>query len=168
MSLESVMISSVMRTDVKTTTESQSLQQVCKVMQMHNIGSVIILADDNQKKTPNGIITERDVVNHLAIDPSHSQFTARQIMSHPVVTIAPNASLKDALRLLVSKDIRRLVVVQDSELVGILTDRDIYRLIAKNESLVSALISDEELTRHSSELQQPWVYKLGDVLHKRL
>jgi acetoin utilization protein AcuB len=87
-------------------------------------------------------------------------------MSHPLTTITPNTSLKDALRLFVSKDIRRLPVVDNRKLVGIVTDKDIYRAIAKDESLISALINDELLVKHVEELQQPWVYKLGEILHK--
>ena len=57
--------------------------------------------------------------------------------------------------------------MDDRKLVGIVTDKDIYRAIAKNESLISALISDELLVKHIEELEQPWVYKLGEILHKR-
>jgi len=59
-------------------------------------------------------------------------------------------------------------VVDNRRLVGIVTDKDIYREIVKNESLISALVSDELLIKHIEELEQPWVYKLGEILHKRL
>jgi CBS domain-containing protein len=58
--------------------------------------------------------------------------------------------------------------MDDSKLAGIITDKDIYRAIVKNESLISALISDKLLIKHVEELEQPWVYKLGEILHKRL
>jgi CBS domain-containing protein len=169
MSLENVPVSSIMIRDVKTIGENDSLQQACKVMQINNIGSVIVVASNKEaEKVPVGIITERDVVKHIAIDPSHSLFSAQESMSHPLITIGSNTSLKDALRLIVSRNIRRLPVVDERKLVGIVTDKDIYRAIAKNESLISALISDELLIKHIEELEQPWVYKLGEILHKRL
>jgi CBS domain-containing protein len=169
MSLENVPVSSIMVRDVKSIGENDSLQQACKVMQINNIGSVIVVARNKEPdKVPVGIITERDVVKHIAIDPSHSHFSARESMSHPLTTITPNTSLKDALRIIVSRDIRRLPVVDNRKLVGIVTDKDIYRAIAKNEALISALVSDELLMKHIEELEQPWVYKLGEILHKRL
>ncbi len=168
MSLDNVPVSSIMVRDVKTIVENDSLQQACKVMQINNIGSVIVVASNKESKVPVGIITERDVVKHMAIDPSHSHFSARELMSRPLIIITLNTSLKDALRLIVSKDIRRLPVVDNRKLVGIVTDKDIYRAIARNESLISALISDELLVKHIEELEQPWVYKLGEILHKRL
>lgn len=165
MSLDTVSVSSIMIRDVKTVYANDPLQQACKVMQMNKIGSVIVVADD---KVPVGIITERDVVKNVAMDPSRSRLTARELMSHPLITVTPNTSLKDALRLIVAKDIRRLPVVDGGKLVGIMTDKDIYKAIAKNESLISALINDELLVEHIEELQQPWVYKLGEILHKRI
>lgn len=169
MSLDNVPVSSVMIRDVKTVGENDSLQQACKVMQINNIGSVIVVASNKEPdKVPVGIITERDVVKNIAIDPSRSHFSARELMSHPLITVTSNISLKDALRLIVSRDIRRLPVVDNRKLVGIVTDKDIYRAIAKNESLISAFINDELLIKHIEELEQPWVYKLGEILHKRL
>lgn len=169
MSLDNVPISSVMIRDVKTIGENDSLQQACKIMQINNIGSVIVVASNKEPdKVPVGIITERDVVKHIAIDPSHSHFSARELMSHPLITVNPTTSLKDALHIIVSRNIRRLPVVDNKKLVGIVTDKDIYRAIAKNESLISALVSDELLIKHIEELEQPWVYKLGEILHKRL
>jgi predicted transcriptional regulator len=44
MSLDNVPVSSIMVRDVKTTGENDSLQQACKVMQINNIGSVIVVA----------------------------------------------------------------------------------------------------------------------------
>jgi CBS domain-containing protein len=169
MSFDSVSVSSLMIRDVKTIFESDSLQKACEIMQTNNIGSVIVVAGNNAPdKIPLGIITERDVVKHIATDPSRSHLPARDLMTHPLVTIGPNTSLRDALRLIVTRDIRRLPVVDNRKLVGIVTDKDIYRVIAKNESLISALISDEVLMKHIEELEQPWVYKLGEILHKRL
>ena len=63
MSIESIRISSFMTRNVKTETEDQNIQAVCKTMNENNIGSLIIMTPpyDNNPK-PVGIITERDVV----------------------------------------------------------------------------------------------------------
>src|SRR5690606_614804 len=137
MSLDNVPVSSIMVRDVKTIGENDSLQHACKVMQTNNIGSVIVVDSSKESKVPVGIITERDVVKHMATDPSRSHLSARELMSHPLITITPNTSLRDSLHLIVSKDIRRLPVVDNGTLVGIVTDKDIYKAIARNESLVS-------------------------------
>ena len=165
MSLDTISVSSVMIRDVKIIDSRDSLQKACKVMQENNIGSVIVVTNN---RDPAGIVTERDVVRNVATDPSRSHLAARELMSHPLITITPATSLKDALRIIVSKDIRRLPVVDGGKLVGILTDKDIFKAIAKSEALFSALITDELLVNKTEELQQPWVYKLSEILHKRI
>jgi CBS domain-containing protein len=88
------------------------------------------------------MITERDVVNRIAIDPSNVYVSVRELMSKPLITIFENSSLMDAMHSMQSKNIRRLVVTDDSshkKLVGILTDKDIFRTLAKNRDLVSGL-----------------------------
>ncbi|HEX7033876.1 MAG TPA: CBS domain-containing protein [Nitrososphaera sp.] len=167
-SLDSVPVSSIMVRDVKTVGENDSLQQACNVMQINNIGSVVVVASNKESKVPVGIVTERDVVKHIAADPSRSHLSARELMSHPLITISPNTSLKDALLLIVSRGIRRLPVVDNGILVGMVTDKDIYMAIARSESLASAIISDELLVNRIKELEQPWVYKLDEILHRRL
>lgn len=169
MSLENIPVSSVMVRDVKTVSEKDSLQKACMVMSYNKIGSVIIVTgNDGSYTTPVGILTESDVVRHIARDPSLSQASVRPVMSHPLITVSPTSSLKEALHTIVSRNIRRLPVIENGKLVGIVTDKDIYRMIARNESLIASLISDEMLLKHVEELEQPWVYKLGEILRKRL
>lgn len=169
MSIENIPVSSIMVKDVKTVKDGDSLQQACRVMRAAGIGSVVVVGSDGKGETvPLGIITERDVVGHIALDPSKAHSPMRELMSSPLITIPPDTSLRDALRIIVSRNIRRLPVVDGGKLIGIVTDKDIYRAISKNESLIAGLISDELLVKHIEELQQPWVYKLGEILHKRL
>jgi CBS-domain-containing membrane protein len=84
-------------------------------------------------------------------------------------TISPNSSLRDALVILISKNIRRLPVVDNNEnLVGIITDKDIYTEIAKSEAFIAGLLNEEFLRKYTQRLEQPWIYSLGEILHKRL
>ena len=57
-----------MTKDVKTATESQSIYSICKIMRDNNIGDVIIVKESVSE--PAGIITERDIVNQIALNPS--------------------------------------------------------------------------------------------------
>ena len=71
MSIDSVSVSSIMTKDVKTATESQSIYSICKIMRDNNIGDVIIVKESVSE--PAGIITERDIVNQIALTPSSVQ-----------------------------------------------------------------------------------------------
>lgn len=99
LSIESIRIFSFMTSDVKTETEDQNIQAVCKTMNEDNIGSLIIMTPpyDNNPK-PVGIITERDVVRIIGqLYPSLQHAPTRELMSKPLITLSTNSSVKDAV-----------------------------------------------------------------------
>lgn len=172
MSLEEVVVSDIMVRDVRVLSESASLHQACKVMSTDKIGSVVVVSNADialsKDRIPVGIITESDVVKQIGIDPYRSHYSVSELLSRPLVSVPPSTSLRYALRLMVGENIRRLPVVENGKLVGIVSDKDIYRAIVRNESLIASLVNDELLTSHIEVVEQPWVYKLGEILHKRL
>jgi CBS domain-containing protein len=150
MSLDDLLLSGIMVRDVHVVGEVASVQQACKVMSSNNIGSVVIVtnADSSKDRIPIGIVTERDVIKLIGIDPYRSHLSVSELIDKPLITVPPTTSLRYALRLMVSENIRRLPVVENSKLVGIVTDRDIYREIVRNEALVVALANDELVAEH--------------------
>jgi CBS domain-containing protein len=57
-------------------------------------------------------------------------------MTTPVITIAPSASLWDALQLMQQNRIRRLPIVQNEKLIGIITEKDVVKAVANNRSML--------------------------------
>lgn len=190
--LGSMPISSIMTKNVKTANDDQSLYEICKIMHDNKIGSVVItkrrkeaesVPDNKGTSEPIGIITERDVVNKIALklDPasyrsSVLELFANKIMSTPLITVSPNNTIKDAMETMLLKNIRRLVVIEvqnsaDDEaedstsmtktnrLVGIVTDRDIFRAIINNQNLMTEILSDQSFISHKELLE-----KLGENL----
>ncbi len=80
-----------------------------------------------------GIVTERDLVSKVlaeTIDPKN--VLVRDIMSTPLITVAPNSPLTNAAELMAHYRVRRLVVVdQNGTLAGIITTGDIARSLAE-------------------------------------
>jgi CBS domain-containing protein len=143
-SLESVSVSSIMVTDVKTAAENQSIHAVCKILYENKIGSIVIIKNstsENQesKKIPVGIVTERDIVRLVSLpDMLSVDQPAYLLMRAPLITINPSSSIIDAMETMQQKDIRRLPVVDNKgKLLGIVTDKDIFRVILKNQTLAS-------------------------------
>lgn len=167
--LESIPVSRVMTAQVKTIQENDILQKACKTMIQNNIGSVIVVtAHSVNAQSPVGILTGTDIVRHMAEEPISFSAPVNQLMSKPIVTIHPNASLQDALQTMQSRDIRRLVVMSDdgNNMAGIITDKDIFRFITRNQPVSPAFVNDEVLAR-SREMAERFNSSLFDDIMGR-
>jgi CBS domain-containing protein len=129
MSKESEPVSTIMSTNVKTATEDETIQTVCKSMYEHEIGSVVVVKRTVDGINPIGIITERDIVHQIgSSDLFVVQAPIRQIMSTPLVTIGPNSLIRDAIDIMRLKKISRLPVIDNKGImVGIVTYKDLLK-----------------------------------------
>jgi CBS domain-containing protein len=151
MSIESIPVSSFMIRNVKTETEDQNIQTVCKIMNENNIGSVIVIKSIDGNNQAVGIITERDVVRILGLlQTSLLQVPLRELMSKPLVTLRPNNSIKDAIQTMQLNNIRRIPIVDKENLEGIITDKDIFKAIMNNQISINDMVSNNVLTGQSS------------------
>lgn len=136
MEIDSVPVSSFMTTEIITATEDQTIQQICKTMLDHDIGSVVVvkrLVDGNK---PVGILTERDIVHQIgSSDLFLTQQPIREMMKYPLITISPTTSIKEAVQIMQSKNIRRLLVVdKDDKPKGILTQKDVFKALSSSDT----------------------------------
>jgi CBS domain-containing protein len=100
--------------------------KAAKLMTKKGVGALIV----NERGKPVGIVTERDFLKMItAKAEDSSKIRLGEIMSKPLVTIGSESTVREAAKLMVDKDIRRLVVVEDNDLIGIVTIRDITRLL---------------------------------------
>jgi CBS domain-containing protein len=79
---------------------------------------------------PIGIITERDIVRRIVSqekDPRNTQ--ASEVMSKPLISVGPEASIYDASSIMAKYNIRRLPITRDNILLGIITATDLSRYI---------------------------------------
>jgi len=99
---------------------SDTVSSVAEKMVASNVGAVIVMSGG----APAGIVTERDIVEKAVRDrkdPNKTQ--AHEIMSSPVVSIDAEKSVRDALKIMRDKKIRRFAVTKGSRLVGVVTER---------------------------------------------
>ncbi|HKG40519.1 MAG TPA: CBS domain-containing protein [Nitrososphaeraceae archaeon] len=151
MSIESIPVSSFMTRNVKTETEDQNIQAICKIMNENNIGSVIVIKIIDGNNQAVGIITERDVVRILGLlQTSLLLVPLREHMSKPLVTLRPNNSIKDAIQTMQLNNIRRIPIVEKENLEGIITNKDIFKAIMNNQIPINDLVSNNALIGQSS------------------
>jgi CBS domain-containing protein len=129
MSKGSEPVSTIMSTNVKTATEEETIQTVCKTMYENQIGSIVVVKRTVDGINPIGIITERDIVRQIGSSELFVvQAPIRQIMSTPLVTIRPNSLMRDAIEIMRLKNISRLPVIDNKGImVGIVTYKDLLK-----------------------------------------
>ncbi|PIX32200.1 CBS domain-containing protein [Candidatus Bathyarchaeota archaeon CG_4_8_14_3_um_filter_42_8] len=133
-----VLVRDVMSKDIRVVRPDTSVKEVVATMNKFDIGSIVVVQGDR----PVGIITERDILRRL-VEPclAPETLTARQIMSSPVLTISETANIDETAKLMARKRVKRLPVINNGKLVGMITYTDI---VAKVPTLLSIL---EELVR---------------------
>ena len=158
-----------MTRSVKTETEDQNIQAVCKTMNENNIGSIVVVTLHDKDQKPVGIITERDIVRTIGqLNPSLLHMPIRELMSKPLITLPPNGTIKDALQTMQQKNIRRIPIVDRATMQGIITDKDVFRAILNNRISPDNLVSDPAITEgHRLVFDQYREYFFNDILQKR-
>jgi CBS domain-containing protein len=120
-------VAKVMKKRVHTVNVNDSASSVRRLMVKKDIGSVVVL--DFGK--PVGIITETDFFKEIiALDIGLDGVQARQMMKFPLVAVKPDIKIISAVKTMASKKIRRLPVMDDDHLVGIVAETDIIPIIA--------------------------------------
>ncbi len=118
----SYLVKSYMQKEVPTIEDAATIAEAAKMMVQTDRGVLVVLSHGQ----PVGIVTEHDFVHKvLAKDIDASKVKVEKIMSQPLVTVDPDADLLQASKLMREKNIRRLPVVKDGIIYGVVTSRDI-------------------------------------------
>jgi CBS domain-containing protein len=115
-----------MRRNPPTVSPSEPISSLSYIMIRENIGAVIVI----EKGKPIGIITEKDILERvLTQDKDIYKTHAKDIMSTPLISIEANQPIRDALKLMNDKKIRRLAVMEEGSLIGLITERRLLESI---------------------------------------
>ncbi len=134
-----------------TVRSTTSAQQCAVKMTKERVGCLIVL----EKKEAVGIITERgfaDLVKKGNFD--CKKVTAQDFMTKPIISIDIDATYEKALRLFEKEDIKRMPVVEDGDVVGLLTLRNLIthtkksmRALKRENNLLSSMAKQRGMTR---------------------
>ncbi|NHI83555.1 MAG: CBS domain-containing protein [Candidatus Thorarchaeota archaeon] len=120
----SMSVREIMAVNVVTVPPDATVREVAISMAKMDIGSLIIIDKDR----PVGIITEADIVTRVvAHDKDPSTTKVVDVMSAPLIHITPDTALTEAMRVMAKSNIRRVAVLKNNSLAGIITSRDILR-----------------------------------------
>jgi CBS domain-containing protein len=122
MATELLEVRDVMTPNVITEDEDTPVTVISRDMELSGIGSVVV----TKRGKPVGIVTDRDIaIKIFATKRNPSEVKAKEIMSSPLLTIGPDVSLQNACEFMADRGIRRLPVIEDDKLVGIISLRNI-------------------------------------------
>jgi len=118
-----MLVRDIMSRPVITIDEDETSNKAAVSMEKNNLGAVIVT---NKAGKSIGIITERDlVIRVIAKNLKPDTIKGKEIMTTPLVTIEPEATISDAARRMTRLDIRRLGVIYKGNLLGIISSKDI-------------------------------------------
>jgi CBS domain-containing protein len=117
-------VEDVMVKEVITIDENATVKEAAEIMNKFEIGCLIAV----KKGKAVGIITERDLLKRVIAETLDANKTkVNEVMSSPLVVVEPSTDLEEAVKLMFQMKIKKLPVVQDKHLVGLVSLTDIAR-----------------------------------------
>jgi CBS domain-containing protein len=123
-------IGAIMTRDPITIKFDAPIKKALQTLIRKDIGSLIVVKNGEAV----GIVTERDVTRRSLRAAKGKRFyegSVNRIMNRPLITVPPSMPVWQAFETMVTKRIRRLPVVQDARLVGIVTERDLFKWVLR-------------------------------------
>jgi len=126
-SLSEILVKDIMTKALISVEPGTTIFQVAKMMEQGGIGAVLVKKDG----TTSGIITDRDFAIKIATQKLPLETPVDKVTSYPLQTINSSETVLAAADQMSSKKIRKLAVVEDGKIVGIITSTDLVNQLAK-------------------------------------
>lgn len=150
-----MLVKDVMSSPAVTVEENSAANRVAELMDKHDLGCVIVTTKEGKSI---GIITERDLVLRvLAKNIKPDTLEAREVMTSPLITIEPDATITETARRMSRLNIRRLGVVYKGRLVGIISSKDVLGVMPELLETIQekALIEGENMAEEEHAESAP-------------
>lgn len=145
-------IKDAMSEEVVVIQDTEQIAYARNLMLKHGFSRIIVVNDEGD---PVGIVTERDITHRLKGNGAAwrkrpiDKIAIRRVMNSNLVTISPGENIKEAVELMLKKDISSLPVIDQEGLTGIITKTDLIKIYENkfnSKWKVSDLMSSEVLT----------------------
>lgn len=131
----------IMSKDIVAVLPSDSILEAAKQMEKHHVGSVPVVSAGEVK----GILTDRDIILRcIAKEKDVNSTKASEIMSEKIVFVTPDQTVNDAAKIMANEQIRRLPVLNNGCIDGMISFAD-----------VTKLAKDSEISKSISEISKP-------------
>jgi CBS domain-containing protein len=131
MTLSEIKIKDIMTKSLISVDPGTTVFQVANMMEKGGIGAVLV----KKNGAPAGIITDRDYAIKITVNKQPDNTPVEKVASYPLETINAEESILEAADQMSSKKIRKLAVVNDGKVIGIVTSTDLVNELAKNKNV---------------------------------
>jgi len=132
----SLKVEDVMVEDVVSVSEKATVREAAGLMEKHEIGCLVVVKNGK----PVGIVTETDMVRRVILGPVDPEKTkVRKIMSRPLVVGNPQMDVDEASKIMRNRKIKKLPVIENGRLVGLVTTTDIVRSPEVMKMMIKAI-----------------------------
>lgn len=132
-----VSVAQVMNKAVMVMDINSDASAIAREIVSRDAGSVIITENDLAM----GIVTERDLVRGIVMeDRKPDEIDASELLSSPLITIDPEKSIADASEIMLKSNIKRLPVLKDTTIIGVISNTDILMVTPGLNTILKDLI----------------------------
>ena len=130
----------IMQKNVITIELEKTAQYASTILKENDISFLVVVEDSK----PVGIVSERDIVRKIVAENKEaSKIQLESIMSKKFKWVEPNSSIESAVQKMLNNNIRRLVVLEDENLVGVITQTDLTEFL-RSKILINSTIENIE------------------------
>ena len=130
----------IMQKNVITIENVKKAHDAAIILKEREISFLVVVKEGK----PIGIVSERDIVRKIVADNNYAQTTQLEtIMSKNFKWVEPNASIESAVQKMLNNNIRRLVVLENENLVGVITQTDLTEFL-RSKILINATVENIE------------------------
>lgn len=128
----------IMVRNVMTIDHNKTAKDVAILMAEKEVSCLVVIKDN----TPIGLVTERDLARKVSItDKKSSEVALSEIMSLKFRWVEPMTPIEDAIQKMINNNIRRLLVLDNGKLVGIITETDLAKHL-RSRLLIDGALED--------------------------
>ncbi len=128
----------IMGKNVITIEKDQTVHQAANLMKENDISFLVIVENGN----PVGVLSERDFVQKFCVDNKKpDEIMISEIMSYKFRWVEPTTEIEDAIQKMLNNNIRRLLVLDNKKLVGVITQTDLTSYL-RDKLLVDGTIKN--------------------------
>ena len=171
----SVEVEDIMVDKVITIEADATVKDAAKLMNKHDIGCLVVVG----KGKPIGILTERDMLKRvLAESEELKKINVQEIMSKPLTVGKPDMEIEGAAKIMFTKKIKKLPIIEKDKLVGLVTLTDLLRVqpqLIKMYKIFSSDLAPKRMKKvfdyylliHPESERAAWLSKETGVFEKK-